>query len=137
MRIASVLFAFAIVFGGLCVFSYTRESATWDEPQHLVRGCLGWRGDNRFDPEHPPLLRLWDTLPLRDFKCDLDVIDKVSPDNWAGMGQFQYAQITLYKMNDADRLLYRARFMNVLLGVVLGTLAVSYTHLTLPTILRV
>ena len=128
LRIALVLFAFAIVFIGLCVFSYTQESATWDEPQHLVRGCLAWRGENRFDPEHPPFLRLWDTLPLRDFKCDTTVIDRVSPDDWAGMGQFQYAQITLYKMNDADRLLYRARFMNVLLGVLLGVLLFAWAY---------
>jgi len=128
MRIASVLFAFAIVFIGLCVFSYTRESATWDEPQHLVRGCLGWRGDNRFDPEHPPFLRLWDALPARDLKCDTAVIDQIPPDDFAGLGQFQYAQITLYKMNDADRLLYRARFMNVLLGVLLGVLVFAWAH---------
>ncbi len=128
MRIASVLFAFAIVFTSLCVFSYTQKSATWDEPQHLVRGCLGWRGDHRFDPEHPPLLRLWDTLPIRDFKCDTTVIDKISPDDFAGLGQFQYAQITLYKMNDADRLLYRARFMNVLLGVLLGVLVFAWAY---------
>ena len=128
MRIASVLFAFAIVFTGLCVFSYTQKSATWDEPQHLVRGCLGWRGENRFDPEHPPLLRLWDTLPVNDFKCDTAIIDQVAPADWAGLGQFQYAQITLYKMNDADRLLYRARFMNVLLGVLLGVLVFAWAY---------
>ena len=128
MRIAGVLFAFAIVFTGLCVFSYTRESATWDEPQHLVRGCLGWRGENRFDPEHPPLLRLWDTLLIRDFKYDTAVIDQIPPDDWAGLGQFQYAQITLYKMNDADRLLYRARFMNVLLGILLGALLFAWAY---------
>ncbi|MEI8063360.1 MAG: glycosyltransferase family 39 protein, partial [Verrucomicrobiota bacterium] len=128
MRIASVLFAFAIVFTGLCIFSYTQKSATWDEPQHLVRGCLGWRGENRFDPEHPPLLRLWDTLPVSDFKCDTAIIDQISPADWAGLGQFQYAQITLYKMNDADRLLYRARFMNVLLGVLLGVLVFAWAY---------
>ena len=128
MRIAGVLFAFAIVFMGLCVYSYTQKSATWDEPQHLVRGCLGWRGDDRFDPEHPPLLRLWDAIPARNLKCDPAVIDQVPPDDWAGMGQFQYAQITLYKMNDADRLLYRARFMNVLLGVLLGVLVFAWAY---------
>jgi len=131
MRTAIVLFAFAVLFTGLCVFSYTQKSATWDEPQHLVRGYLGWHGDNRLDPEHPPLLRLWDALPLlamKDIKSDTAVIDQVPPSDWVGFGQFQYAQIVLYKMNDADRLLYWARFMNVLLGVLLGVLLFAWAY---------
>ena len=126
-----MLFAFANIFTGLCVFNYTRTSATWDEPQHLLRGYLGWHGDHRLDPEHPPFLRLWDTLPLLtldNIKCETGVIDQISPVDWAGFGQFQFSQITLYKMNDADRLLYRARFMNVLLGILLGVLVFAWAY---------
>ena len=63
-RTVGVLVAFAVIFSALCVGSYRQKSATWDEPQHLLRGYLGWHGDHRLDPEHPPFLRLWDTLPL-------------------------------------------------------------------------
>jgi hypothetical protein len=56
---------FALVFTGLEVFSYTRTSATWDEPIHLADGYFSASaGDYRVDPEHPPLLRMWAALPL-------------------------------------------------------------------------
>jgi len=47
LRTAVVLVAFAVVFTGLCVHSYRQKSATWDEPQHLIRGYLGWHGEQR------------------------------------------------------------------------------------------
>lgn len=130
-RTALVLVAFAVVFVTLSVFSYTRKSATWDEPQHLLRGCLGWRGDHRMDPEHPPLLRLWAALPAafdKDLKLDTAVIDQIGPHDWVGLRQFEYAQYVLYRQNDADRWLYRGRFMIVLLGVLLGVLLFSWTN---------
>jgi len=37
VRNGLVLVTFAIVFTGLCVNSYRQKSATWDEPQHVVR----------------------------------------------------------------------------------------------------
>jgi hypothetical protein len=130
-RTALVLLAFAFVFVTLSVVSYTQKSATWDEPQHVLRGCLGWRGDHRMDPEHPPLLRLWAALPAafdRDLKLDTGVIDQISPGDWVAMRQFEYAQYYLYKKNDADRWLYRERFMIVLLGVLLGVLIFLWTN---------
>ena len=130
-RTVGVLVAFAVIFSALGVGSYRQKSATWDEPQHLLRGYLGWHGDHRLDPEHPPFLRLWDTLPLlamADIQCDTAVINQVPPADWVGLGQFQYAQSVLYKLNDADRLLYWARFMNVLLGVLLGILLFAWAQ---------
>lgn len=130
-RSAIVLVVFAALFLFLSLYSYTRQSATWDEPQHITRGYLGWQGDHRLDPEHPPFLRLWAALPLTmmgDIKCDVSVINQVSPIDWVGIGQFQYAHQFLYKMNDADRLLYRARFMIVLLAVLLGALVYCWTR---------
>jgi hypothetical protein len=130
-RTALVLVVFAVVFATLSVGSYTQKSATWDEPQHLVRGCLGWRGDHRMDPEHPPLLRLWAALPAafnKDLRLDTAVIDRISPADWVGLRQFEYAQDSLYRQNDADRWLYRGRFMIVLLGVLLGVLVFSWAN---------
>jgi hypothetical protein len=130
-RIPVVLVAFAIVFTTLAVVSYRQKSATWDEPQHVLRGCLGWRGDQRMDPEHPPFLRLWAALPVafdQSVKLDTAVIDQIDPSDWVGMRQFQYAQHFLYKENDADRLLYRERFMIVLLGLLLGVLLFSWAN---------
>ena len=82
VRNSIVLLGFAIVFTGLCVNSYRQKSATWDEPQHVLRGLLGWRGDARMVPEHPPFLRLWAALPVAfdpRVKLDTTVIDQVTP----------------------------------------------------------
>jgi len=83
------------------------------------------------DAEHPPFLRLWAALPVafdKSLKLDTAVIDQISPPDWVGMGQFEYAQHYLYKENDADRLLYRERLMIVLLGILLGILLFSWTN---------
>jgi hypothetical protein len=131
-RTAAALSAFAVVFIALSVSSYTQKSATWDEPQHLTAGYLALRAaDWRTDPEHPPFLRMWAALPLllmRGIRYDTAVIDPVPPEAWAGMGQFEYAHWFLYKLNDADRLLYAARFMIVLLGVLLGVLLFAWAN---------
>jgi Dolichyl-phosphate-mannose-protein mannosyltransferase len=125
-RSAVSLLVFAAVFVKLTVSSYTRESATWDEPQHVVTGYSALRfHDYRTDPEHPPFLRMWAALPLLamdDVKVDLWRIDQTDPLSWVTGGQFLFCHDVLYVANDADRLLYRARFMIVLLGLLLGVL---------------
>jgi hypothetical protein len=126
LRTAAVLIVFAVVFSILTVSSYTQKSATWDEPQHVMAGYAALKfHDYRTDPEHPPFLRMWAALPLLmmpDIKMSVEVIDKVEPTVWVGSGQFYFCHGFLYQMNDADRLLYRARFMIVLLGISLGIL---------------
>ena len=125
-RSAISLFVFAAVFITLTVSSYRRESATWDEPQHVVTGYNALRfHDYRTDPEHPPFIRMWAALPLLamdDVKVDLWKIDQTDPFSWVAGGQFYFCHDVLYVANDADRLLYAARFMIVLLGVLLGVL---------------
>ncbi len=132
IRTAVVLVLFAAVFLTLSVASFTRTSATWDEPQHLMTGYLALKhGDYRLDPEHPPFVRMWAALPLRnrtDIKVDTQVIDKVDPLQWVDLLQFQYTHVILYQMNNADSLLYPARFMIALLGVVLGILLFCWAN---------
>ena len=127
MRTAITLSAFAILFLTLVVVSYTRKSATWDEPQHLVAGYEARaKHDYRFDPEHPPFLRLWASLlvqPTRDF-TNADAAFKGV--EWLMLHQFEYCHQFLFRLNDADHLLYRARFMNALWGVLLGILLFSF-----------
>ena len=65
IRLTLVLVIFAVAFLTLTVASYRRESATVDEPQHVVGGYIAWKlHDYRVAPEHPPFLRMWATLPL-------------------------------------------------------------------------
>jgi 4-amino-4-deoxy-L-arabinose transferase-like glycosyltransferase len=132
VRTALVLSVFAAAFIALAVASYTRESATWDEPQHLIAGYTALKfHDYRTDPEHPRFLRMWAALPLlaqRNIKMDVSVIDKVDPITWVHTAQFDFCHGFLYLLNDADRLLYPARFMIVLLGVLLGILLFCWTR---------
>ncbi|MGO9609151.1 MAG: hypothetical protein ACLPT4_05890, partial [Verrucomicrobiia bacterium] len=119
LRCFLCLAVFAVVFLALAVGSYVRESATWDEPQHLVAGYSALKfHDYRTDPEHPPFIRMWAALPLLGMdgiKMDLRGIDPMASASWVMGKQFLFCHDTLYLSNDADRLLYAARFMIVLL----------------------
>ena len=120
-----VLAVFAAAFATLTVASYRRTSATWDEPIHLTAGYAALaRGDFSIDPSHPPLLRMWAALPA--LAMDHVVVPEPPPDRTADVAWLQdaylFAHEFLYERNDADRLLYPARFMTVLLGIALGAL---------------
>ena len=119
-NIAIVLAVFAATYIALALGSYTRESATWDEPQHLTAGYAALaRRDYRVDTEHPPLARIWAALPLAlssGIKFDTDSAFWKEGPSWFFCHQF------MYRDNNADWMLYRARFMIVLLGVLLGVL---------------
>jgi hypothetical protein len=126
VRTTVVLCAFAVVFIALTVGSYTQKSATVDEPQHLTAGYTALRlHDHRVDPEHPPFLRLWAAVPLlamSDVKVETNSLAWQTGDDW------EYSHHFLYQLNDADRLLYRARFMTVVLGVILGVLVFCWAQ---------
>ncbi len=129
-RHALALGLFVVAFSTLEIISYSRESATWDEPVHLLDGYRSLSGDFRVDVEHPPLLRMWAALPLllTDLRWDRRLIDDASPFGWAIDGVFKAAHQFLYVDNDADRLLYRSRFMIVLLGLMLGVLLYAWAQ---------
>ena len=131
-RVVISLLVFAAIFITLTVSSYVRESATWDEPQHLVAGYSALKfHDYRTDPEHPPFIRMWAALPLLmmdEIKFDVQRIDSMAPAAWVLGGQFHFCHDTLYIANDADHWLYAARFMIVLLGVLLGVLVFCWAR---------
>jgi hypothetical protein len=118
IRLVLVLVVFTATFLALTVASYRRESATVDEPQHVVAGYIAWKlHDYRVAPEHPPLLRMWSALPLLgmpEIKLDTNSVYWLKGDQWRFCREF------LFEHNDADRLLFRARFMIAMLGVLLG-----------------
>jgi Dolichyl-phosphate-mannose-protein mannosyltransferase len=131
--VTAVLLAFVVAFVSLQVWSYSRSSATWDEPGSLAAGYAALAArDYRPAIEHPPFTRLLAALPLLSMSgvsFDTRPIDAARPEVVAFQGPFEIGHRFLYKDNPlrhaqggADRLLYRARFMNVLLGVVLGVL---------------
>jgi 4-amino-4-deoxy-L-arabinose transferase-like glycosyltransferase len=126
IRTALVLFLFASIFLTFTVGSYRLESGTMDEPQHIVAGYTALKlHDYRIDPEHPPFLRMWAALPLLampEIKLD------EQSEAWQKGAQWIFCHNFLYKDNDADRLLFRARFMIALLGVLLGVLVFCWAR---------
>ena len=127
-----VLLVFAIVFVILTVSSYTQKSATWDEPPHLTAGYAMLKlHDYRIGPEAPPFTRMWAALPLLfmpDIKIDANSIHDTDNDEWMHLRQYSMPFQFTYQQNDADRLLYPARFMTVLLGIALGILVFSWAR---------
>ena len=128
-RAIVVLAVFAVLFPTLTAASFTRMSATFDEPLHLTMGYLALKADDyRVDPEHPPFLRMWAALPLlvqRNIDLPNMKIDSADPIMWivsTKQDEWDYSHSFLYEMNDADHMLYPARFMISLLGVLLGFL---------------
>lgn len=121
-----ILLAFVVLFTLLNVTSFMRTSATWDEPQHLAAGYAALAArDFRVEPENPPLVRLWAALPLRYMRSgvlDTAAIDATTPTEWVTGPLFAFSHDVLYVDGDADRRLYAARFMILLLGLVLGAL---------------
>ncbi|MBI5072604.1 hypothetical protein HZA99_02180, partial [Candidatus Woesearchaeota archaeon] len=57
--------ALLAIFIVLATTSMTHNSATSDEVAHIPAGYSYWQYfDYKINPEHPPLVKLWATLPL-------------------------------------------------------------------------
>ncbi|HUR20595.1 MAG TPA: glycosyltransferase family 39 protein [Vicinamibacterales bacterium] len=121
-----MLLAFVFVFGTLELVSLRFSSATWDEPGNLAAGYAALSaGDYRPAIEHPPLARLWAALPLTlmsDVKFNSQSLDAQRPEAVAFPGPFALGHRFLYETNAGDRVLYPARCMIVILGVLLGAM---------------
>jgi predicted membrane-bound dolichyl-phosphate-mannose-protein mannosyltransferase len=98
--------------------SARRESQTWDEACHIFAGYRYWThadfGDN---PEHPPLVKLLATLPLR--RLPLKVPEH--PGVFSKEEDFLTATQFVYS-NDAETILFRSRMTAAMLTLLLGAL---------------
>jgi 4-amino-4-deoxy-L-arabinose transferase-like glycosyltransferase len=94
--------------------------ATYDEHAHLPAGYTYWRtGDFRFNPQHPPLVKLLAAVPLLFMSPKVDWTDE----SWAGPrpSQWRFGTRFFYLWgNDLDRLLFWGRLPIVLLATLLG-----------------
>lgn len=105
------------VYVTLAVSSMRQQSATFDEGSHLPAGYTYLKlRDHRLNPEHPPLVKALAALPL----LFMDVTLKPDDEAWAQRRQWEFGKRFLYRWNDADRLLFRARLPVVALGALLG-----------------
>jgi tetratricopeptide (TPR) repeat protein len=95
-----------------------QDSVTWDESQHLYSGWLSWtRGDFGFNPEVPPLVKMWDAIPLldRDMKQPAYTGDPFKREGFFLGREFLAA-------NGMDRTLLPARIMAATLSAMLAAL---------------
>jgi Dolichyl-phosphate-mannose-protein mannosyltransferase len=110
---ASILVAagLLLLYVAQCAWFIGTQSLTYDEPVHIAEGLDAWR-NGRFEQynDHPPLARLLCSLPLLDRKWQVQV--EPLPES------FQIPRIS----PDPVSLAWRARSMNVVLGVLLGLL---------------
>ena len=116
--IATLLAAVVIVsLFASCVHTAKVDSVSWDESQHLYSGWLSWeRADFGYNPEVPPLIKMWDAIPLlsRDIKQPAYTGDNFKKEGFV-LGQRFLAA------NGIERTLIPARIMASLLTVLLAT----------------
>ncbi len=101
----------AALYVAQCAWFIRTQSLTYDEPVHIAEGLNAWRY-GRFEQynDHPPLARLWCTLPLIGPQWQVDVEPLFD--------SFRVTRIT----PDPISLARRARAMNVLFGLLLAWL---------------
>jgi hypothetical protein len=107
-----------IVFVLECAWFIRTQSLTFDEPVHIAEGLDAWR-HHRFQEwnDHPPLARLWCTLPLLNSKYQVDAKSLLGP-----AGNISDIE------PDPQAIAWRARSMNVILGIILALLVWETTR---------
>ncbi len=112
----------------LCVGSAYNDSATIDEGVHLGAGYTYLeRGDFRYDPEHPPLLKEFAALPLLFFNLNLPIQTERL---WQESSNFYYdcwvqarefGNSLIYSTgNNPEQILFAARLPMILLYLLLS-----------------
>ena len=106
-----------VVAGILMLNAAWTDSAIFDETAHIVAGYTYVKHfDYRFNPEHPPLVKMLAGLPLLfqhlDLSTDKGYWNGLNEQWWAG-NEFLYKQ-----GNDADKIIFWARFGPVLLTLI-------------------
>ena len=101
----------AVLYVAQCAWFIRTQSLTYDEPVHIAEGLNAWRY-GRFEQynDHPPLARLWCTIPLIGSQWQVDVEPLFD--------SFRVTRIA----PDPVALAWRARAMNVLFGLLLAWL---------------
>ncbi len=101
----------------MSVHTAKSDSVSWDESQHLYSGWLSWEhGDFGYNPEVPPLIKMWDAIPLlrKGIKAPTYTGDPFKKEGFV-LGQRFLA------VNGIERTLIPARIMASLLTVLLAT----------------
>jgi hypothetical protein len=107
-----------LLFFAQCVHTAKTDSVSWDESQHLFSGWLSWkRADFGFNPEVPPLVKMWCAIPL----LHREMVQPPYTGSDFKQEGFVLGQRFL-KENGIDRTLIPARIMAAILS---GLLAIT------------
>src|SRR5271155_1687370 len=112
----AVAIALLLLFFAQCIHTAKTDSVSWDESQHLYSGWLSWKqADFGFNPEVPPLVKMWCAIPLlhRDFAQPAYIGGSFKREGFV-LGQRFLAA------NGIDRTLIPARLMAALLSAMLA-----------------
>ncbi len=102
-----------VILEAQLLLSVRQNSQTFDESAHIYSGYSYWKtGDFGINPEHPPLEKLVDTVPLL-----LTGIKDPPPPPVFFRGASVMGGLQLLYANNADALLFRARIMATLFTV--------------------
>jgi hypothetical protein len=114
------------ILAAVQILSIREESQTWDEAIHLAAGYSYWKtGDFRLNPEHPPLGKLLNALPLLWLNLNLP-LDHPS---WAKPDQREFGlQFLYYNRLPADEILFRARLVTIVVSLALGAAIAWWTR---------
>jgi hypothetical protein len=92
-----------------CAWFIQTQSFVIDEPLHIVAGLDAWRDGTFYRwNDHPPLARLWCTLPLISSKWQID-----------GDTLYRLRAAATFVRPDPEAMARRARSMNVVFGLIL------------------
>jgi hypothetical protein len=105
----AIPFVLLSVFAMQSLWFIQTQSLTYDEPAHIIAGIDAWR-HGRFEHwnDHPPLGRLWLTLPLA--RADSEFAWQQLPTGYRVMAM----------QPGPEEIALRTRPMNMLLGIALG-----------------
>ena len=105
-----------VLFFAQCVHTAKTDSVSWDESQHLYSGWLLWKhADYGYNPEVPPLLKMWFAIPL----LHRDIVQPAYTGADFKNEGFVLGQRFL-KANGIDRTLIPGRIMAALLSALLA-----------------
>ena len=105
----AIPFVLLAIFAMQSFWFINTQSMTYDEPAHIIAGVDAWRhGRFEYWNDHPPLGRLWLTLPIRDL--DSNFVWRQMPTGY---------RIDAMKPGP-EEMAARTRPMNTLLGIFMG-----------------
>src|SRR5437870_4485132 len=123
----SILLTFCVLFSFEVLWTVRQKSATFDEPLNLTSGYLSLKcGNDRLIPQNLPLVKLLGAFPLL-FVDNVTLPAAPRVEGWRELDQYLYASLFLYRLNDADRLLFLGRIAALTLSLLLGVFVFFWT----------